>query len=129
MYQYSKGKPPIKQTVLKKIISRINKNAIANKYQIFIIVIYRCEVIEMAKTSKKAKEPTAIDVLMTDPSDSNTKAPKKTITINLETETIDYFKAAANRLGVPYQTLINLCLNDVRDRELVPQLHWENKKQ
>ena len=50
----------------------------------------------MARTSKKAKEPTEIDVLMTGSSDSNTKAPKKTITINLETETIDYFKAAAN---------------------------------
>ena len=59
---------------------------------------------------------------------SNGKPQRKTITISLETDTIDYFRAAANRLGVPYQTLIHLCLNDIRDRELVPQLHWENRK-
>jgi len=81
----------------------------------------------MPRRSKENK-PKEIDVMYEESSGSCSKAPKKTITINLETETIDYFKAAANRLGVPYQTLINLCLNDVRDRELVPQLHWENKK-
>ena len=56
------------------------------------------------------------------------KPQRRTITISLETDTIDYFKMAANKMGVPYQTLIHLCLNDIRDRELVPQLHWENKK-
>ncbi len=56
------------------------------------------------------------------------KPQRKTITISLESDTIDYFRSAANKLGVPYQTLIHLCLNDIRDRELVPQLHWENKK-
>ncbi|MCR5061552.1 MAG: BrnA antitoxin family protein [Saccharofermentans sp.] len=53
---------------------------------------------------------------------------RKTITISLEADTINYFKMAAKKMGVPYQTLIHLCLNDIRDRELVPQLHWENKK-
>ncbi|SCW31152.1 BrnA antitoxin of type II toxin-antitoxin system [Ruminococcaceae bacterium YRB3002] len=56
------------------------------------------------------------------------KPQKKVITISLETDTIDYFKASANRLGIPYQTLINLCLKDIRDRELVPQFRWESKE-
>ena len=68
------------------------------------------------------------DVAMEVETTANGKAQRRTITISLETDTIDYFRAAANKLGVPYQTLIHLCLNDIRDRELVPQLHWENKQ-
>ena len=37
---------------------------------------------------------------------------KKQITIRLENETIDYFKALAEETGIPYQTLINLYLRD-----------------
>lgn len=77
----------------------------------------------MARTKKTTDNDVAVEVVT-----ASGKALRKTITISLETDTIDYFKMAANKMGVPYQTLIHLCLNDIRDRELVPQLHWENKK-
>ena len=36
------------------------------------------------------------------------KKLKKTITINIEEDTIDYFKEQSGDSGIPYQTLINL---------------------
>ncbi|MDO4197849.1 MAG: BrnA antitoxin family protein [Erysipelotrichaceae bacterium] len=41
-----------------------------------------------------------------------TKKTKAQITINLNVETIDYFKNMAAETGVPYQTIINLYLTD-----------------
>lgn len=35
---------------------------------------------------------------------------RKTITINLDTFAIDYFKREADRTGIPYQRLINMYL-------------------
>ena len=45
---------------------------------------------------------------------------KKQITININTDTISYFKDQAERTGIPYQTLINLYLTDcaVNNRQL-----------
>lgn len=40
------------------------------------------------------------------------KKLKKQITINIDADTIDYFKAQSERSGIPYQTLINLYLAD-----------------
>lgn len=40
------------------------------------------------------------------------KKLKKQVTINIDAETIDYFKSMAERSGIPYQTLINLYLSD-----------------
>ena len=37
---------------------------------------------------------------------------KSQITINIDTDTIDYFKALSEKTGMPYQTLINLYLTD-----------------
>jgi len=52
------------------------------------------------------------------------KKLKKQITINIDSDTIDYFKNQSDRSGIPYQTLINLYLSDcaVNNRQL--QLHW-----
>ena len=49
---------------------------------------------------------------------------KKQITINLNTDVVEYFKRQAEFSGIPYQTLINLYLTDcvVNKREL--QLSW-----
>ena len=33
---------------------------------------------------------------------------KKSITIRLDEESVDYFKAISEEIGIPYQTLINL---------------------
>lgn len=43
---------------------------------------------------------------------------KRQITINLNGRAIDYFKDMAKKKGVPYQTLINIFLNDCVDKEL-----------
>ena len=52
------------------------------------------------------------------------KRLKKQITINLDNDTIDYFKAQSSISGIPYQTLINLYLSDcaTQKRELKVQL-------
>lgn len=53
------------------------------------------------------------------------KKLKKQITINIDENTIDYFKVQAENSGIPYQTLINLYLSDcvIQKREL--QLSWK----
>lgn len=53
------------------------------------------------------------------------KRLKKQITINIDRETIDYFKGQSENFGIPYQTLINLYLTDcaVKGRQL--QLSWK----
>ncbi|MBR7118198.1 MAG: BrnA antitoxin family protein, partial [Helicobacteraceae bacterium] len=43
------------------------------------------------------------------------KSLKRQITINLSGKVIDYFKEMADKKGVPYQTLINIFLNDCVD--------------
>ena len=40
------------------------------------------------------------------------KKLKRQVTINIDADTIDYFKSMADRSGIPYQTLINLYLSD-----------------
>ena len=37
---------------------------------------------------------------------------KKQITINIDSETIDYFKEEARRTGIPYQNIINMYLGE-----------------
>ncbi len=37
---------------------------------------------------------------------------KKQVTININSDTIDYFKQQAEETGIPYQNLINLYLSD-----------------
>ena len=35
---------------------------------------------------------------------------RRRVTINIDGDTVDYFKAESDRTGVPYQTLINVYL-------------------
>jgi len=52
------------------------------------------------------------------------KTLKRQITINVNAESIDYFKRMARDTGIPYQTLINLYLSDcVRHRRQI-DLSW-----
>jgi predicted DNA binding CopG/RHH family protein len=53
-----------------------------------------------------------------------TKNLKKQITIRLESEVVDYFKDLAGETGVPYQTLINLYLQDCATSQRKPSLAW-----
>ena len=53
------------------------------------------------------------------------KAIKQQVTINLESDTVSYFKNMASESGIPYQTLINLYLTDCKRRNLRLNLSWE----
>jgi len=50
---------------------------------------------------------------------------KKQITINLDSDTIDYFKTQSQKSGIPYQTLINLYLSDCATQNRQLQMEWK----
>ena len=52
------------------------------------------------------------------------KRLKKQVTIRLEEATIDYFKALAEEVGIPYQTLINLYLRDCAASSRRLSIEW-----
>ena len=52
------------------------------------------------------------------------KKLKKQITINLDLETIEYFKAKSLESGIPYQTLINLYLTDCAQKGKNITISW-----
>lgn len=49
---------------------------------------------------------------------------KQPVKMRLDRDTVAYFKSMAEETGIPYQTLINLCLLDcaINDRKL--QMEW-----
>lgn len=49
---------------------------------------------------------------------------KKQITINIDADTIAYFKRQSEQTGVPYQTLINLYLSDCAANNRQLKLTW-----
>ena len=53
------------------------------------------------------------------------KRLKKQITINIDNDTIDYFKAQSESSGIPYQTLINLYLSDCVSQNKQLQTTWQ----
>jgi predicted DNA binding CopG/RHH family protein len=54
-----------------------------------------------------------------------TKKLKKQITINIDSETIDYFKNESEKSGIPYQVLINLYLSDCATNKKKLQMSWK----
>ena len=56
------------------------------------------------------------------------KALKKQITINIDSSTIDYFKAQSEAVGIPYQTLINLYLKDCVNNNRRLNMSWQDTK-
>ena len=50
---------------------------------------------------------------------------KKQITIRLDEEAIDYFKSVSEKVGIPYQSLINLYLRDCAATHKQLNLSWE----
>lgn len=52
------------------------------------------------------------------------KKIKKQITINLDAETIEYFKSQSEVSGIPYQTLINLYLADCVANKRKIEMSW-----
>ena len=53
-----------------------------------------------------------------------TNRAKTQTTLRLGVETLAYFKSLSARIGIPYQTLINLYLEDCASRRLEPSLDW-----
>ncbi len=49
---------------------------------------------------------------------------KQPVTINLDRDSVDYFKSLAEESGIPYQTLINLYLRDCADKERKLDMKW-----
>jgi uncharacterized protein (DUF4415 family) len=49
---------------------------------------------------------------------------KKSVTIRLSEDVIDYFKTLAERTGIPYQSLINLYLRDCAQQHRKLQTKW-----
>lgn len=56
------------------------------------------------------------------------KQLKRQITINIDGDTIDYFKGLAVSSGIPYQTLINLYLRDCAVNKREPQVSWQGRE-
>jgi hypothetical protein len=54
-----------------------------------------------------------------------TKRLRKQITININNETVAYFKAQSEEVGIPYQTLINLYLSDCAAHGRKLNLSWQ----
>ncbi len=50
---------------------------------------------------------------------------KKSITIRLDTDVIEYFKNLGDKLSIPYQTLLNEYLKNCKDEKLVPKTTWK----
>lgn len=53
------------------------------------------------------------------------KRLKKQITINIDSDTIEYFKGQSKDSGIPYQTLINLYLSDCATKKRELQMFWK----
>jgi predicted DNA binding CopG/RHH family protein len=53
------------------------------------------------------------------------KELKKQVTIKISPSVIDYFKAQADKIGMPYQTLINLYLSDCVNNKRELQMTWK----
>lgn len=60
----------------------------------------------------------------------NPYAPKlkKSVTIRLGEDVIEYFKAMAEETGIPYQSLINLYLRDCVAQHREIDLSWHQRK-
>lgn len=50
---------------------------------------------------------------------------RKQITINIDSDVIDYFKAMSADSGIPYQTLINLYLSDCKKQNRQLNISWK----
>ncbi|MBT3045649.1 MAG: BrnA antitoxin family protein [gamma proteobacterium symbiont of Ctena orbiculata] len=53
---------------------------------------------------------------------------KKSVTIRLGEDVIEYFKTMAEETGIPYQSLINLYLRDCVAQHREIDLSWQSKR-
>ena len=50
---------------------------------------------------------------------------KKSVTIRLNQDVIEYFKTMSEDSGIPYQSLINLYLSDCADKQRKIDISWQ----
>ena len=50
---------------------------------------------------------------------------KKSVTIRLDIDVIDYFKRLGAKAGLPYQTLVNDFLRNCKENGLKPKTIWK----
>ena len=53
------------------------------------------------------------------------KELKKPVTIKLKPATIEYFKNKSGESGIPYQTLINMYLDDCAAKKKELEINWK----
>ena len=53
------------------------------------------------------------------------KRLKKQVTLRIGVDVIEYFKGLSSRLGIPYQSLINLYLLDCANTHKELKLNWD----
>lgn len=70
----------------------------------------------MSDAMKDLDMPAEVDFSRSVPNPYIAKVRRR-VTINLDGEIVDYFKAEAARTGVPYQTIINMYLAECRAQE------------
>lgn len=49
---------------------------------------------------------------------------KRQVTINIDNDTVEFFKKQSEKSGLPYQTLINLYLSDCAAKNRTLHLSW-----
>jgi uncharacterized protein (DUF4415 family) len=54
------------------------------------------------------------------------KPLKKQVTLRLDQPTLSYFKDLGERVGMPYQTLINMYLRDCAENRKELRLQWRS---
>ena len=54
------------------------------------------------------------------------KRLKKQVTLRLDETTLSYFKDLGERVGMPYQTLINMYLRDCAENRKELRLQWRS---
>jgi len=52
------------------------------------------------------------------------KLLKQSVTIRIDRDTVEYFKALASKTGLPYQSLINLYLRDCASKKRELEFQW-----
>lgn len=50
---------------------------------------------------------------------------KKSITIRLDLDVVDYFKGLSEELNIPYQTLLNDFLRNCKEMKMTPKTIWK----
>lgn len=57
------------------------------------------------------------------------KKLKKSITMRVDQDVLEFFQAQSQKVDIPYQTLINLFLRSCKEGEYSPKLKWSKSSE